>query len=89
MITGSPEPDWEADWDYADGETYAAGAYVSSIRLDPAGFRCQVCGPNLGAQHLAFGGFRPFTLADDNSDLSGATQYFGRVLAEESRGDDY
>lgn len=84
LITGSPEPSWEADWDYDDGEAYPVGAYVSSIRLDAHGFHCRVCGLDLGTDDLAFAGLEQITLTDDDCDLSGANAYFGGQAAEES-----
>jgi hypothetical protein len=87
LITGSPDVDWEADWDYADGEAYVAGAYVSRIHLTADGFRCRVCGLDLGLDDLGFAGLAHITLTDDDCDLSGATAYFGGQVAEESWAD--
>jgi hypothetical protein len=87
LVTGSPEPEWEADWDYGDGRAYPVGAYVSEIRLDAVGFRCRVCGLDLDADDLAFAGLARIRLTDDDCDLSGATAYFGKQVADESWSD--
>ena len=39
----------EADWDYADGESYIAGIYH---RFEPTGVHCQTCGLNLDSRGL-------------------------------------
>jgi len=84
VVTGSPEPDWEADWDSDGGIPYVDGVYVNSIRLTTDGFRCRACGLELDADDLVFAGLDTVTVTDDNADLSGASEYFGRQLAEES-----
>jgi hypothetical protein len=87
LITGFPDVDWEADWDYGDGEAYVAGAYVSRIHLTADAFRCRVCGLDLGLDDLGFAGLARITLSDDDCDLSGATAYFGGQVADQSWGD--
>jgi hypothetical protein len=87
VITGSPEADWQADYDSDGGIPYIDGVYVSKIRFDTDGFRCRVCGLDLGAEHLAFAGLDHLTLTDDDYDLSGATAFFTRQLAEDAWGD--
>lgn len=84
LLTGSPEPVWEPDYDYADGVSYVARVFVSEIVLSPDGFKCRVCGLDLDAEHLAFAGLEHFSLTGDNSDLSEASHYFTRLAAEES-----
>ena len=87
LITGSPDPEWEAEFDSEGGIPYVDGAYVSKIRLHAHGFHCRVCGLDLGADDLAFAGLEQITLTDDDCDLSGANAYFGGQAAEESWAD--
>ena len=39
VVTGSPEPSWEADFDSEGGVPYVDGVYVDSIRLATSGFK--------------------------------------------------
>jgi hypothetical protein len=86
-ITGEPEPEWEPDWDYSDGQVWAAGMYVSKIHLQANGFECRICGLMLDADELAFGGLGDVTLTDHDCDLSEAATFFGRQAAEDERYD--
>jgi hypothetical protein len=87
LITGSSDPRWEADWDTDGGIPYVDRVHVSEIRLDADGFRCRVCGLDLGADDLAFAGLARITLTDNDCDLSEAAAYFERQAADESWGD--
>jgi hypothetical protein len=89
VVTGSPDPEWEADWDSEGGIPYVDGVYVSEIRLGADRFRCRACGLELDGDDLVFAGLDKVTLTGDDYDLSEASVYFERLLAEESRGDDW
>jgi hypothetical protein len=82
-ITGDPEPEWEPDWDFSDGQAWVSGMYVSKIQLQAHGFECRICGLTLGADELAFGGLGDVTLTDDDCDLSEAATFFERQAAED------
>jgi hypothetical protein len=86
-LTGLPEPEWEADWDVADGQTYVIGAYVSKIHLRADGFRCRVCGLDLGQFELPFAGLGDVTLSEDEYDVTEATRFFEFQLTDEELGD--
>jgi hypothetical protein len=84
VVTGSPEPSWEADFDSEGGVPYVDGVYVDSIRLATTGFQCGACGLHLDIEGLAFAGLDQFTMGEDDFDVSEASVYFERLLAEES-----
>lgn len=83
LLSGTPEPDWEANWDVGDGEPYAAGAYVSTIELQASAFECRACGLTLGAPFLGLADFEEIALTEDDFDVSEATAFFQRQLAED------
>ena len=82
-IAGEAEPEWEPDWDYSDGQVWAAGMYVSKIRLQADRFECRVCGLKLDVDELAFGGLGDVILTDSDCDLSEAAEFFARQAAED------
>lgn len=88
-LTGFPEPDWEADVDVEGGEAYVCGTYVASIHLQADGFHCYACGLDLGPQELPFAGMGDVVLIPDDFDVSDATRYFERRLADEEYWSDY
>jgi hypothetical protein len=83
LITGDPEPGWEADWDTDGGEANVAGAFVSGVRLFGKLFHCAVCSLTLDTQYLPLAGFAAVDLTEDDADLEEATQYFTQRLADE------
>ena len=82
VLTGEPDPDWEADWDVADGEAYAAGAYVSGVTLNARSFACRACGLSLSGPALRLADFDRVGFGESDFDVSDASQYFGRVESE-------
>lgn len=86
-LTGIPDPQWEADWDYADGQSYLTGAYVGSIRLRGDGFRCHFCGLNLDPWQLPFAGMEYRMLQEEEFDITGATRFFEHEFTAGSRTD--
>jgi hypothetical protein len=46
---GSYDVTWEPDWDYADGESYIAGAYPV-VTYAPGYLKCNVCGLELDGE---------------------------------------
>lgn len=86
-LTGSPEPDWEADYDVADGEGYVSGVYVSAIQLRASGFDCPTCRLSLDTSLLPLAELDDVTVNEDDVDVSEATTFFQRRLAEEESGD--
>lgn len=56
LAWGSTEVEWQADWDYADGESYIAGGYPE-VTFFPGGFVCRACELELdGEEELAAAG---------------------------------
>jgi flagellar hook-basal body complex protein FliE len=49
MTRGSYDVEWEADWDYADGESYIAGAFPV-VTYSPGLLECRVCGLELDGE---------------------------------------
>jgi hypothetical protein len=49
LVYGSYEVDWEPDWEYSDGEVWAAGAYPI-VRFSPGTLDCRVCGLELDGE---------------------------------------
>jgi hypothetical protein len=49
LAQGSYDVDWEADWDYADGEAYIAGAYPV-VNFSPGTIQCRVCALTLDGE---------------------------------------
>jgi hypothetical protein len=88
LLTGQPEPQWQADWDAEGGEAYLAGAYVASVRLFATGFHCEVCSLTIHTDSLAFAGFAAVELTEEDADLEEATAFFTRQLAEDQLDDD-
>ena len=86
-LTGFPDPHWEADWDYADGENYLVGAYVSSILLRGDGFRCHFCGLNLDPWELPFADMEYKMLREGEFDITEATRFFEHELTGDPRKD--
>jgi hypothetical protein len=84
LLSGEPEPEWEADWDTEGGEAYVAGGYVSSIRLYATAFDCDVCSLSLTAEQLPFANLASVELTEEDADLDSATEYFTRQLAEDA-----
>ena len=82
VVTGEPDPDWEADWDVADGEAYAAGAYVSGVSLTVRSFVCRACGLSLSGPALRLAGLDRIGFVESDFDVSEASEYFGRVESE-------
>jgi hypothetical protein len=80
LVTGAAEPEWEPDFDVADGEGYIAGVYVKSIDISPDSFECQACGLSLDASLIPFADIDGVTLTEDDFDLSAASSYFERQL---------
>lgn len=76
VLSGYPEPQWEADWDSEGGEAYVSGAYVKAIEIQGTSFSCRVCGLSLDSTLLGFAGLDAVTLTDDDIDLSLATEHF-------------
>jgi hypothetical protein len=53
LVEGTISVDWEPDWDYADGESYIAGAYPE-VTIFPQTLECRACGLHLeGEAELA------------------------------------
>lgn len=53
LVQGSYDVDWEADWDYADGEAYIAGAYPV-VTFSPGRLECRACGLSIeGEEELS------------------------------------
>jgi hypothetical protein len=63
LLSGDPEPDWEADYDYGDGMTYIAGVYVEAVILKGSSFSCPVCHLILD-DGLEFAGFDAVRFTD-------------------------
>ena len=83
ILIGDPEPEWEADWDVADGEGYISGAYVGAIHYGPMAFMCRVCGLNLDSSLLGVAGLGDVRLSDDDFDVSEATTFFEQQAADD------
>lgn len=73
---GRPEPEWKPDWDVADGEAYASGAYVSEIRLHVSAFDCRVCRLSLDSTLCGLAGLRVLSIGESEYDVSDASEYF-------------
>ena len=86
-LAGSPEPDWEADYDVADGEGYVSGVYVSAIQLRASGFDCPTCGLSLDTSLLPIAELDQVTVNAEDFDVSEATTFFQRQLAEQESGE--
>jgi hypothetical protein len=82
LANGEPDPDWEADWDVADGEAYAAGAYVSAVNLDVRSFGCRACGLVLSGPALRLAELDRVDFGESEFDVSEASEYFGRLESE-------
>ncbi len=82
LANGEPDPDWEADWDVADGEAYAAGAYVSAVNLDVRSFGCRACGLVLSGPALRLAELDRVGFGESAFDVSEASEYFGRLESE-------
>jgi hypothetical protein len=80
--SGDPDPDWEADWDYADGQAYLAGAYVSRVRLYVSAFECRVCGLMLDTALVRLAGLSSISMTETEADRRAATEYFTLAAAE-------
>ena len=78
MASGDPDPEWEADWDYGDGEAYVAGASVGHIRLRVADFRCPACQLTLDRQTLPAADMASITLDRNDYDVAHASYFFAR-----------
>jgi hypothetical protein len=53
LVEGTIEVEWKPDWDYADGESYVAGAYPE-VTIFPQRLECRACGLELeGESELA------------------------------------
>jgi hypothetical protein len=85
VLTGEPEPEWEPDWDYGDGQTYIAGMYVASITLRASEFTCRICKLSLAGAGLELAHLDSMTFADPWFDGHLAYVYFRRLEAEDSR----
>lgn len=85
-LTGFPEPEWEPDFDCADGQSYLAGAYVSSIRLQADGFKCYICNLELDPWELPLAKLEHRTLTKEKFDISQATNFFREELGDEDWG---
>ncbi len=83
LLTGTPEPDWEADWDYGDAQSYIAGVYVDSITLHASGFECRVCRLTLDDAALELAELDVMTFREGAYDLSRASRHFRRLEAED------
>lgn len=46
LVEGTIDVDWQPDWDYADGESYIAGAYPE-VTIFPQRLECRACGLRL------------------------------------------
>jgi hypothetical protein len=84
LLSGEPEPEWEADWDSEGAEPYLAGAIVSSVRLYATAFDCEVCGLVLTSAELPFANYPTVVLTDADANLAAATEYFTLQLAEDA-----
>lgn len=82
-VFGGPSPNWEPDWDVADGMAYAANAYVDSITLDNAAFQCRVCGLTLSGPMLELGGLGTTFSHKDSFDTSTASEFFTRQIMDD------
>lgn len=82
-LTGFPQPDWEADIDVSDGEAWVCGGYVESILIQADSLRCYVCGLDLDPWLLPFADLEYVTLSSEDYDLTDATMFFERELADE------
>lgn len=83
ILSGTPEPEWEPDWDYADGQSYIAGMYVDSITLRTSGFECPVCRLTLEDATLELAGLDTVTFRDAAFDSHLAYAHFRRIEAED------
>ena len=78
------EPDWEPDYDVADGQAYVAGLYVGSIRIFGQEFNCRACGLVIEDRALELAGMDDFKLKEGEFDVDMAQRAF-----EEQHDDDY
>jgi hypothetical protein len=85
-LHGDPEPEWEPDYDVADGEGYISGMYVGSINFQGHGFECKVCRLVLD-EGLEFAGLDSKVFRDDDYDVSHASSHFRRLEYEDEEGD--
>ncbi len=83
LLSGVPEPEWEPDWDYADGQSYVAGMYVDSITLRASGFECPVCRLTLADATLELADLGTVTFRDAAFDSQLASAHFRRIEAED------
>jgi hypothetical protein len=69
LITGTVDVDWEPDWDFADGESYIAGAYPA-VTFYPSSLECRACGLALSGdgELVAAGVERSWKLDDVDPD---------------------
>lgn len=75
-LSGDPEPHWEPDYDYSDGEVSVSGVYVETIDLSGSSFRCGVCRLSLDSDELEFAGLADKTLTDEDFDVAEASEFF-------------
>lgn len=81
-LHGDPEPDWEPDYDIADGVGYISGMYVGSINFQGHGFECKVCRLVLD-EGLELAGLDSKVFGDDDYDVSHASSHFRRLEYED------
>ena len=81
-LHGDPEPDWEPDYDVADGQGYISGMYVGSIKFRGHGFECRVCRLVLD-EGLEYAGLDSKVFGESDYDVSNASSYFRRLEYED------
>jgi hypothetical protein len=84
LLVGEPEPEWEPDWDYGDGQAFIAGMLVASITLRASEFSCRICGLTLTDSGLELAELDSVRFADPAFDGHLAYVHFRRLEAEDS-----
>jgi hypothetical protein len=83
LYVGLAEPDWEPDYDVADGQAYVTGLYVGSIRISGREFNCRVCGLALEDRDLELAGMGDFKLKEGEFDVDMAQRAFEEQLHDD------